>query len=254
MPKPLPKSPYLNKRFANAVNQFGIHLKNTASINHRGNKGAAREQELRNFFDKNLPDKFSVSQGEAVDLLGSSSQQFDLLIYDNTINFPFSNDAVSILPAEAVLATVEIKSKLTAEEIKKCIDSSRKLRKLKPFGRELAGSNVGDAVKNKPKQCRYFHCVFAYETNIVEKNWKDKEFSRITDLAADEHLVDMVYVLNRGILNIPAKLCRLEDESGGAISSFYYSILNFVMRESARRDPAPYDRYTTHNPNSWVKL
>lgn len=254
MSKPLPKSPYLNERFANSVTQFGIEFKNTASIKHKGNRGSVREQALRNFFSKNLPSRFSVTQGESVDLLGESSQQFDLVIYDNTKNFPFSGDGVTILPAEAVLATVEVKSKLNTQKIVECITSSRKLRSLRPFDRALGGRNVGNVTENKRKLCRYFHCIFAYETNLVENNWGKNELSRITDLANGEHLIDMAYVLNRGILNVPAGLYRVEDERGGAISSFYFAILNFVMREASRRDPAPYDRYITHSRNSWAKV
>ena len=254
MPKPLPKSPYLNQRFANAVIQFGIQLKNTASIKHTGNRGTAREQALRDFFSKNLPSKFSVTQGESVDLLGESSQQFDLVVYDNTKNFPFSDDGVTILPSEAVLATIEVKSKLNSGEIAKCIISSRKLRSLRPFDRVLGGRDIGNATENKLKLCRYFHCVFSFETNLVENNWATNELRRIANSANGEHLIDMVYVLNRGLLNIPSSLYRREDEHGGAISSFYFSILNFVMREASRRDPAPYDRYITHNRNSWIRI
>jgi len=253
MPKPLPKSPYLNERFAKAVTQFGIQLNNAASIKHKGNRGSAREQALRDFFSKNLPSRFSVTQGESVDLLGEPSPQFDLVIYDNTKNFPFSADGVTILPAEAILATVEVKSKLNAGEVTKCVIAARKLRALSPFGRPLGERDIGNAAENKLKLCRFFHCVFAYETNIMQTNWGAKELGRIGDAANGEHLIDMVYVLNAGILNVPAGLYRQDDERGGAISSFFFAILKFIMREASRRDPAPYDRYITHNRKSWVK-
>lgn len=254
MPRPLPKSPFLNERFKNSVTQFGIQLKNSASISHMGNRGTAREQSLRDFFSKNLPNKFSVTQGEAVDLLGKSSQQFDIVIYDNTNNFPFYDDGISVLPAEAILATVEVKSSLNSGEVGKCVSSARKLRRLRPFDRDLAGRNVGNSELNKLKLCRYFHCVFAYDTDLTSENWGEKELKRLVGAAGDEHLIDMVYVLSRGIINIPAKLYRVEDECGGAISSFYFSVLNFVTRESNRRDPAPYDRYVTHDRSAWVKV
>lgn len=254
MPKPLPKSPFLNERFKNSVTQFGIQLKNSASISHMGNRGTAREQRLRDFFAENLPKKFSVTQGEAVDLLGQSSQQFDIVIYDNTNNFPFYDEGVSVLPAEAVLATVEVKSGLNSGEIGKCVSSSRKLRNLRPFDRDLAGRNVGNIEANKMKLCRYFHCVFAYDTDLTPDNWGKKELKRFVDAAGGDHLIDMVYVLSRGIINFPGSLYREEDDQGGAISSFYFSVLNFVTREAGRRDPAPYDRYITHNRNAWVKV
>ena len=158
------------------------------------------------------------------------------------------------MPAEAVLATIEIKSVLNPAKLAESVSSARKLRNLTPFDRKLGGLDVGNSADNKVKLCRFFHCVFAYASNLKEPSWATGELSRITKLIGDEHLIDMVYVVDRGILNIPGKLYRLEDNQGGAISSFYFSILNFVMREAARRSPAPYDRYITHNRNSWTKL
>jgi hypothetical protein len=153
-------------------------------------------------------------------LLGESNQQFDIVIYDNTVNFPFSHGGISVLPAEAVLATVEVKSALNSGEVTKCNTSSRKLRKLWPFDRDLAESNVSNDKLNKLKLCRYFHCVFAYDTDSTADGWGKKERSRITRLADGEHLIDMVYVLSRGILNVPASMFRIEDDCGEAISSF----------------------------------
>src|SRR5690349_3061646 len=40
-----------------------------------------------------------------------------------------------------------------------------------------------------------------------------------------EHLIDNVYVLKRGLLNLNANSGRLEGETGSAITSFYFSIL-----------------------------
>ncbi len=253
MARPLPKSAYLNVRFASAVEQFGIELKNTASISHKGNRGTAREQLLRDFFARNMPDRFAVTHGEAVDLSGRTSQQFDLVIYDKISNFPFSSEGVTILPAEAVLATVEIKSKLDSKEVRKSVEAAVKLRSLRPFDRSLGGINVGSNV-GRSYQCRYHHSLFAYQTNLKEDDWGNKELERLTKTHPGTHLIDCVYVLDRGIINVPAKLCRLEDNIGGAISSFYFSILNFVIRESSRRSTAPYNSYITRNKNVWKKL
>jgi hypothetical protein len=63
-----------------------------------------------------------------------------------------------------------------------------------------------------------------------------------------------VYVLNKGIFYPGHFRIRPEDEKGGAISNLYFTILNFLQRESARRDPAPYQRYITHAADAWQEI
>ena len=249
---PLPRTPTLNPKFSAAVQEFGIALKNSSVITHRGNKGSSREESLRKFFRERLPTAYTVAEGEVVDLMGEVSPQLDLIFYDNSTNFSFHAEQTQILPAEALLASVEVKSRLTGQEIEKSVNAARKLRKLQPFGRPLGGTDIG----KKPAQniARYFHCVFAYETDLAEANWMMNEYARVKSECNSDHLIDVVYVLNRGVFNIPAKIGKLEDEHGGAITNFYFSILNFILRESTRRARTPFERYVTHATKAWTRF
>lgn len=175
------------------------------------------------------------------------------MVYNQSLNFALNSEQSSILPAEALLASVEVKSTLTKAEIEKSVIAARKLRQLKPFDRDLGGTDVGDS-PSRMKVARYYHCLFAYDSDLTESDWMKSEAARIKSLCGGEHLIDSVYVLNRGLLNIPGSIGRLEDDRGGAISNFYFSILNFVQREDARRGETPFYRYFTHAPRSWSKL
>jgi hypothetical protein len=251
--KPLPRSPFLNARFSAAVYEFGVALKKTASIQHRGNKGGAREEPLRTFFRDRLPNKYAVAEGEVVDLVGQTSPQLDIMIYDQSTNFALNDDLTKILPAEALLASVEVKSSLNKNEIEKSVRAARKLRQLRPYNRDLGGVDVGSQ-SLVSKKARYYHCIFSYETDLVEENWMKHEAARFVSLCKKDHLIDAVYVLNRGLLNIPSDVGMLEDENGGAITNLYFSILNFVQREARRRQETPFSKYVTHSAKAWSKL
>lgn len=251
--RPMPRSPFLNSRFSAAIQEFGIALKKTGSINHRGNKGSAREEALRQFFRERLPTNYAVAEGEVVDLNGNSSPQLDILFYDQSVNFALVNGNTQILPAEALLASVEVKSCLSKEEIVKSTTAAKKLRSLQPYGRKLGGTDVGKAAE-RIKIARYFHCIFAYETDLSETKWKEREAERIRSICGSDHLVDAVYVLNRGLIQIPRNIGMNENENGSAITNFYFSILNFVQRESSRRRETPFNRYVTHSHKGWSKL
>jgi hypothetical protein len=66
--------------------------------------------------------------------------------------------------------------------------------------------------------------------------------------------LDAVYVLKRGLLNLNNNRGRLEDENGSAITSFYFSILNFVQREGGRRPETPYQEYASLLSGKWVPI
>jgi hypothetical protein len=254
MPKQkLPRNSFLNDRFGAALREFGVALVKSDAIKHRGNKGSSREESLRSFFRERLPSRYAVVQGEVVDLRGQTSPQLDVLFFDQSQNFALVADTSHILPAEALLASIEVKSKLTKAEIEKSAAAAELLRKLQPFGRNLAGTDIGD-LASRMSVARYFHCVFAYDTDLATDNWSNREAERFKTLCGDTHAIDAVYVLDRGLLNIPHKTGMIEDSEGGAITNFYFSILNFLQREGGRRAATPFDRYVTHASKSWSKL
>lgn len=249
----LPRSPYLNARFAAAIKHFAADLKASAGTKHPVIKGGERENSLAEFLRNRLPDRFGVTSGEVVDLNGRTGPQLDILIYDRYADFSFTTGSQTILPAEALLASVEVKSRLTAAEVRKSVQGSKKLRELKPHDRELAGPDVNDSA-DKTKRARYMHCIFAYESDLTQARWPTNEVERFDRAQSSDHRIDAVYVLERGLVNFNYRKYRAEDAEGGAIMIFYFTILNFILREADRRRPTPYHRYVTHNVNSWADI
>jgi len=162
--RPLPRSPFLNSRFGAAVEEFGIALKKSSSITHRGNKGRSREETLREFFRERFPTAYAITEGEVVDLNGSVSPQLDLMFYNQSTNFTLNADKTSILPAEALLASVEVKTTLNKIELEKSAIAARKLRDLRPYNRALGGTDAGDSPQ-RVRTARYYHCLFAYDSD-----------------------------------------------------------------------------------------
>lgn len=225
-PQPVP---IVNNRFAAALNRFGAAFLETSAVSP-GIKGAKREDALRAFITERIPKRYGVATGEVVDQLNTSGPQLDVLVFDQTRTFSFSDGDIQVLPAEALLASIEVKSKLNATEVEKSCIAARKLRTLRPFGAQLGGRDIG-ATPGAGKRARYFHCVFAYATDLKQEDWLEHEAGRFRKSEINgEHLIDAVYVLKRGVLNLSADKGRLEDGNGSAITTFYFSILNFVER------------------------
>jgi hypothetical protein len=87
----------------------------------------------------------------------------------------------------------------------------------------LGGRDIGSAARpNQP--ARYLHCVFAYDTDLSKHTWIDQEAGRFRQQQkGDEHLIDWVYVLNRGVLNMNGNRGRLEDDRSRNHNILLYS-------------------------------
>jgi len=226
----------------------------TKILNHSATKGAEREDPLIEFLNNNLPKKYSVVKGEVVDLFNKSSPQMDVMIYDNSRNIPLYSGGSHILPAEALLASIEVKSTLSQDEVRKILISANGLKSLKPFKKALDKVQFGRGQEEKV-ECRYYHCVFAYDTNLVEKDWLIKEVARINKVAAEEKidtkLIDRIFVLNRGLINLPHSIGKSSNDNSETFLYFYMNLLNFLERENGRRKSVNYQDYSGSMKKGW---
>jgi hypothetical protein len=89
-----------------------------SALTHRGVKGAVREVLIRELFRPLLPSDVGIGTGQIATSNGDLSPQQDVVIYDRRILPPVLFEAVlGVFPIEAVLATVEVKTTLTATEV-----------------------------------------------------------------------------------------------------------------------------------------
>ena len=118
-----------------------------------GDIGDVREDAMSIFLRERLPTRFAVANGEVVDTRGYQSGQTDILIYDRGSAAPLLTgvqDTV-LLPAEALLATVEVKTTLNAAEIKRSVKGVKKLHELRPWDAPfavIAGATALVTMKN----------------------------------------------------------------------------------------------------------
>ena len=216
------------------------------SFKHALSKGVAREKPVRDFFSKNLPKNFSIINGEVVDLFNNNSPQQDCIIYDNNKSVAFVSGDECILPAEAVLCSIEVKSKLTKEEIRKCLESVKKLKSMKPYKNEL--SPIREKGVPADDKSRYFYSIFAYDTDIKNSDWLKNEYDRLLNVSKvvgiNYQLIDRIYVVNKGLILVPNGKGILEEKNNGkALMNFYLHILSFLLRENSRRKFVPYYDY-----------
>lgn len=223
-----------------------------------GDRGDVRENRLARFLKDQLPSRFSVVSGEVIDAAGNQSGQTDILIFDGANTRPLvTSGDVAIVPAEAVLATVEVKTKLTRVETARVVDGMLKLRTARPWDAPWAaarrgGSNADDRVP------RIFTTLFAYDSDLVASNWPSSEMTRIRECASEAGLpveyIDRLVVLSRGIVLPAAGGVYRPTNERGVLGLWFFQLMSFLSREVSRREAFPWDQYKLHESGSWTKV
>ena len=189
------------KTIPSYILEIAHHYMETGAFQHRQTEGAEREKPVQAFFKNHIPGKFDVVKGEVVDLFEKHSPQLDVMIFNSHNNCAFVSGESCLLPAEALLSSIEVKSTLNKQEIATCLKAAANLRQLKPFGKELSAVRT-EGKSAKDELCRYFNAIFAYTSDLSEENWLTNEYSRIISVAEEigisPNVIDRVYVVNRG--------------------------------------------------------
>lgn len=106
-------------------------------IEHPGLKGDIREIALKNCIEPFLTHSFKTGTGKILDSYETFSDQIDIIIYHNKLVPPvFINQDLGIYPVESVRYAFEVKSKLTAKQIKDFVKKFDSIKRLKPFPRK----------------------------------------------------------------------------------------------------------------------
>jgi len=106
-----------------------------ANAGHPLHKGTPREAFIKEFLEEHLPSNVSIGTGEIIDANsrpGQTRNQFDIVIYKN--NYPrlhFGGGVFGFL-IESVIATIEVKSDLSQQELKRAIGAARSVKQLNP--------------------------------------------------------------------------------------------------------------------------
>ncbi len=165
----------------------------TKQIEHNGVKGSAREDLLKDYLKKLLPEKYSITSGIIIDNNQNQSKQQDFIIHD-AFNCPsfFKTESNSILPIESVYATIEIKSTLdysTLEQSVKNVESVRKLNKLP--NRNIISNTYNDVYP--------LGFVFAYSSNYSLEQIQ-KKMSELNKYIDARYQISIVCILDKGLV------------------------------------------------------
>jgi hypothetical protein len=139
------------------------------SIGHNASRGAARELFIKDFLIPFLPPNVGVGTGEIINHRGERSNQIDIVLYNRGRLPPvlLGTGDLGIFPWECVIATIEVKSQLTAEEVRSSILNAYSIRRVVHSLEE----NYMLVSGKRLLELRSWHFpipayIFAFETNL----------------------------------------------------------------------------------------
>lgn len=112
-------------------------------IDHPGIEGDLRELALKECIEPFLTHSFKVGTGKIIDTYQSLSDQLDAVIYHTKLVPPiFFSKELGIYPVESVRYIFEVKSKISATQIKDSLKKFSSIRRLKSFPRKQQDNSI----------------------------------------------------------------------------------------------------------------
>jgi hypothetical protein len=230
-------------------------------FSHNVLRGTARENPLGKFLAARLPGAYGICSGEAVDCFDNHTTQLDLIVYDRIRNCPLAEDPF-LMPAESLLAVIEVKSTLSIEELRKSFAAAKSIRRLRPYKK---GHFVPSRNEDAKHEYRCLYTVFAYSSDLVPSTWLPNEWSRIQSVARemrlDLDLIDRIVVLDRGVITPGSGAGKQVPEGqAGILHEWFLHLTNFLNRENVLsrdgkgRDPVDWQLYAERRSSGWKKL
>jgi hypothetical protein len=214
-------------------------------IEHSLLKGELREMVIRELFRPLFPADIGVGTGVIVSAENDEPQspQQDVVIYDRSILPPLLAEmATGLFPLESVLITVEVKSKLTLDELKTTHASAQCLGSL-TF--QPGFYDERDRVIDKPR-ADILPCLLAFATDLVEGG--KTEIARYDEMRDGEPpSIGLICVVGRGCWYWnPERGCWFEAIRGNnydEVVIFLTILLNTYPSTSEKRGQPRLGRY-----------
>lgn len=151
-----------------------------AALEHAGQKGTAAETALIEMLSDTLPKRIGLTEGIVVSSAGYVSPQQDIIVYDAEASpIFFQAGSTKAIPIEFVYAVIEVKSSLTAADVKAFSRRNYELRSQQKFfvGDTEPKSSRLDGYTYHQAGRKWFSppvnaFLFAYECSSLESVWE----------------------------------------------------------------------------------
>lgn len=153
-------------------------------FDHTVLNGRAKEVFLMDLLRPYTFPGIGMCTGTIFDNHGQQSDQIDVIVYDKKVTPPvLLNDVEGAIPYESVLATIEVKTRLTLTAVKQCVKNAWSVKTL-----SFTQDGIQQNIFGEHSNTRVIHspicAVFAFESTLALSR-PEKELSRLLKVVTD---------------------------------------------------------------------
>lgn len=191
------------------------------SITHDGVMGGVNERHIIDFFRKYMPQRYSVDQGIVIDSNGATSDQIDIIIFDNQFTPTLlDQNQHRFIPAEAVYAIFEVKPQINKATLKYAADKAKSVRALRRTSASI--KHAGGEYSPKPT-FKIISGVIAHRSEW-RNGLKSEAFSKALKIHQNNSAIDCgVSLADRAFDNFDERL-EISDKEG-SLTYFLFRLL-----------------------------
>ncbi len=166
-PRMRPAAGQNNSMFRARIKAIGEHLNTgyeySKNLRHRGTMGSAREALVSDFLSELLPKRYGIQSGVGVEAGGQQSRQTDIIVID-TLLAPLISGThnFSVVPREACLLTVSVKSTLGKGAMKDFANAITHFNRLRVNEKPYIQFGRDGETKVRHPQFPTRHALFAF--------------------------------------------------------------------------------------------
>lgn len=156
-------------------------------IQHNLEDGKYREYLVKNVLSKIVPSKYSITNGFIIDSDNKISDEMDIIIYDKNYVPPFFEETYTVVPIEAVISIIQVKTTLNSQTLKDSIDNLNSIDQLN----SKTGGKIISATGKLIEEERY---IAPYKIIVASKS--DFADNHVYEDKMDS--IDMLYIAQKG--------------------------------------------------------
>jgi hypothetical protein len=221
-------------------------------------KGRAREIFVSDLLVPFLDRSFGVCTGVVIDSDGGHSNQIDIIIYNTVVVPPVMLSAgEGVIPYEAVLATIEVKTTLNSVELRKGVQNARSIKALTFRPREILSPLCKaclDRTSSRPDKRSPVCCIFAFNSDLRagdESVRLNKCVGRLNDESEKKVylpisalcVADKCFAYCNDMKMLPQKFTILKKNKEDNILEFIINVVNSCKVRAAERERLYMDMY-----------
>jgi hypothetical protein len=189
---------FLRDHFRRISTRLGSQADVAGGLGHASSVGRLREGFVHQFLRPHLPRTMDIRSGIILDSNGARSTQQDCIIID--AQFPLvdvGSDSDALILAESVLATIEIKSFLSGDQLKETLAKNNIVRKLRRVGSQIYEKGGARVLLTVPNPIIQYVLAFnGLEVSTLAEHIKEYAMQQEDGGVAP----DAICVLGRGVV------------------------------------------------------